>query len=88
MDGNVLPKLNEVMQELALQVEGVKKIEKCRLRKSGIGIFLELHVWVDGDMTVRRGHRIGHMVKDHIQSTVPRVLDTVVHLEPTAEKNH
>lgn len=58
---------------------------KCRVRKGGMGIFVELHVWVDADTTVRDGHRIGHTVKDHIKKTKPQVVDIVVHLEPFEE---
>ncbi len=88
LDGNVSDKLNDEMKKLASEVDGVNRIEKCRVRKSGVGLFLELHVWVDGDLTVREGHKIGHLVKSHIQSKVPRVIDAIVHLEPSAKVKH
>lgn len=78
----VFPEVDQEMRVLASEVEGVREIEKCRVRKSGIGIFLDLHVWVDAETTVREGHRIGHEVKDHMKKTKPQVVDIVVHLEP------
>ncbi len=85
LDGNVSDDLVTEMSAIAAQVEGVRKIEKCRIRKSGIGMFIELHVWIDGDLSVREGHSIGHLVKNRVQNEVPRVIDTVVHIEPAAE---
>lgn len=84
LDGNVSTELTAHIRDISAQVEGVRAIEKCRIRKSGIGMFVELHVWVDGDMTVREGHHIGHLVKDHLRGKFPRVLDAIVHLEPHA----
>lgn len=84
LDGNVSEDLINEMRAIAAQVEGVRKIEKCRIRKSGIGMFIELHVWIDGDLTVREGHHIGHLVKNRVQNEVQRVIDTVVHIEPAA----
>lgn len=82
LDGSVSQELNIEMRCLAEEVGGVREIEKCRVRKSGIGIFVELHVRVDPEISVREGHRIGHDVKDHIRERKPQVLDIVVHLEP------
>jgi len=82
LDGSVPVEVDREMRSLASEVPGVREIEKCRVRKSGIGIFVELHVWVDADTTVREGHRIGHEVKDHIKEAEPQVVDIVVHLEP------
>lgn len=82
LDGNVSNDLSEAMRARAQEVEGVADIEKCRVRKSGIGIFAEMHVRVDGDTTVREGHRIGHLVKEHVRMAYPRLVDLVVHLEP------
>ncbi len=85
LDGNVSTDLNAAMRDRALEVPGVAGIEKCRVRKSGIGLFVELHVQVDGDTPVREGHRIGHAVKDHLKAVKPEVVDVIVHLEPNDE---
>lgn len=82
LDGNVPGTIEDEVRRLASSVPGVAAIEKCRIRKSGTDIFVELHVGVHGDTTVREGHLVGHQVKDHIMDGNPRVLDVVVHLEP------
>jgi cation diffusion facilitator family transporter len=85
LDGNVNAAVNEEMRSLAAEVEGVRGIEKCRVRKSGIGMFVELHLLVDGDTPVREGHRIGHAVKDHMRAVKPQIVDVIVHLEPAPD---
>lgn len=82
LDGNLPENLIEEIRSLAREVPGVVDIEKCRLRKSGIRLFVELHVLVRGETTVREGHEIGHIVKDHLLAKNPRILDAVIHLEP------
>ncbi len=90
----LLPALNEVMDaavpehvarriiETAGCVHGVVAIEKCRIRKSGLGYLMDIHVEVDGDLSIREGHYIGHKVKDClIRSSLP-IIDVVVHVEP------
>lgn len=86
LDGKVSNGLSEMLRARAHEVPGVENIEKCRVRKSGIGIFAELHVQVDGDTPVREGHRIGHQVKAHIQAGHPQVVDLIVHLEPSGPR--
>jgi cation diffusion facilitator family transporter len=66
----------------AAEVPGVSSIDKCRIRKSGLGYFVEIHVVVDGDMTVRRGHDIAHQVKDALTTASLGILDVTVHVEP------
>jgi cation diffusion facilitator family transporter len=66
----------------ALQVPGVSSVDKCRVRKSGLGFFVEIHAVVDGEMTVRRGHEIAHQVKDALTATNLGILDVTVHIEP------
>lgn len=82
LDGNVPTAMAETIKSHASEVSGVRRIEKCRVRKSGTHLLAELHVWVDGDETVREGHRIAHAVKDHLMQEVPQILDVVVHIEP------
>ena len=73
---------NEV-RAIALSVSGVRSLDKCRVRKSGLSHLVDIHVRVDGELTVREGHDIAHAVKDALIASVPhRVSDVAVHIEP------
>jgi cation diffusion facilitator family transporter len=70
------------IQKAAVSVPGVLNVEKCLVRKMGISFYVDLHVGVDGGISVRDGHRIAHQVKDAIKSTDGRIADVLVHVEP------
>lgn len=88
------PALNEVMDAappdsfeervvaLASGVKGVVDIEKCRIRKSGLGYLMDIHVEVDSEIPIREGHLIGHEVKDQLLDSDLPITDVVVHIEP------
>jgi cation diffusion facilitator family transporter len=82
MDASVSPQVVAQVRELAAAVEGVTAIDKCRIRKSGLHLALDIHVVVDGDLTVRRGHEIAHLVKDRLLASQHRINDVIVHIEP------
>ncbi|MGA0369344.1 MAG: cation diffusion facilitator family transporter, partial [Kiritimatiellia bacterium] len=82
LDGAVAPEIETEVRRHAGEISGVSGIEKCIIRKSGIGYFVEIHVEVPGNMPVLRGHAIGHEVKAHLIETMPNLFDVVVHLEP------
>lgn len=74
--------LNE-LRAVAERVPNVVRIEKCRIRRSGMGLLMDIHVQVAGDLSVDQGHAIGHDVKNALmQSAAYRVADVVVHVEP------
>jgi cation diffusion facilitator family transporter len=70
------------IREVARSVPGVIEVEKCRARKMGLDFYIDLHVGVDGNMSVHEGHEIAHRVKSAIQQSDPRVADVLVHIEP------
>jgi cation diffusion facilitator family transporter len=74
--------LTEQIRRTALGVDGVRGIDDCRARKSGLGWLVDIHVEVDGDATVREGHRIAHEVKDALLGSPLKILDALVHIEP------
>jgi len=82
MDAAVTDGTEDEVRRAARAVEGVLDIEKCRIRKSGLGLLMDIHVVVDGDLTVRRGHEISHLVKDCLMDSRPAIHDVVVHIEP------
>lgn len=73
----------ENVRAVAASVEGVVAIEKCRVRKSGLGMFVDIHVVVDGEISVREGHALSHAVKDRLLAGVTGVQDVLVHIEPS-----
>ena len=75
----------ENVRAVAKRVTGVTDIEKCRIRKSGLGMFVDIHVVVDGEMSVRRGHALSHEVKDQLLTAIAGVQDVLVHIEPSTK---
>jgi cation diffusion facilitator family transporter len=91
------PALGEIMDEhlhddLILQIRKISKeekevigTEKCHVRKSGMSYHVDLHLVVDGDITVREGHEIAHSLKNQIQKKLPEIADVLIHVEPEDE---
>ncbi|MDV6169716.1 cation diffusion facilitator family transporter [Flavobacterium sp. DG1-102-2] len=82
LDEDLDPSLNERVRELAAEVTGVTNVEKCHTRKMGVHNHADLHIWVDGNLSVTDGHTISHAVKDHIQETLPQFIEVMIHIEP------
>ena len=76
---------NEIVQQvkrLASSVPKVKGIEKCHVRKMGFDHYVDIHIEVDGQLSVTEGHRIAHKVKDVLLQRSLRVTDVLIHVEP------
>ncbi len=82
MDSAPPPEMEAAVRAIAARVPGVADVEKCRVRKMGLEFYVDLHIGVDADITVRAGHDIGHSVKDAVRSAKPEVADVLVHIEP------
>lgn len=75
----------EVVQKvrsMALKVNDVKGIDKCFVRKMGFDYFVDIHVLVDANLPVHRGHEIAHKVKDILMNEYSNISDVLVHIEP------
>jgi cation diffusion facilitator family transporter len=70
------------IRSIAERVEGVSGIDLLRVRKSGLGLWVDIHVEVPGDKSVRDGHAVAHRVKDALLASNHRVMDALVHIEP------
>jgi cation diffusion facilitator family transporter len=72
----------DLVRKVAAAVPGVVEIDKNLVRKMGLSFYVDLHVKVDGNISVREGHHIAHAVKRAIQQSDPRIADVLVHIEP------
>lgn len=82
MDGAAPEQVESEIRKIASGVTGVLEIEKCRIRKSGLGLLMDIHVVVEGDISVREGHEIGHQVKSRLLESKLQITDVTIHVEP------
>ena len=88
------PALGELMDEqrheglvadirrIAADVDGVIDTEKCFVRKTGIAHHVDLHLVVDGRISVRAGHDVAHRLKARLMEELPSLADVLIHVEP------
>lgn len=82
MDAAPPDELERSIRTTARAVSGVVDVEKCLARKSGPGWLIDIHIEVDGALSVAQGHEIAHRVKDALIGSSIDVLDVLVHVEP------
>ena len=70
------------VRDVAMKVENVMGIDKCYVRKMGFDYFVDIHVLVDANLPVYKGHEIAHKVKDKLIKEYSNISDVLVHIEP------
>jgi cation diffusion facilitator family transporter len=62
--------------------DGVLGVDLVRARRSGLVVFLDVHIEVDKALTVEAGHVIASRVRTRVRSEMPEVADVLIHVEP------
>jgi cation diffusion facilitator family transporter len=70
------------IEELALEVDGVEAAHAVRTRYVGANLAVDLHVEVDGGLSVAEGHQIAVAVRRKLVDDGPDVTDAIVQIEP------
>lgn len=78
--------LIDSIRTAALEVPGVLGVEKVLARKTGFGYHVDLHIEVDGALTVAAGHVIGGRTRALLRERFDRVTDVLIHVEPAPEE--
>lgn len=76
------PDVAESVRARTHEVEGVKAIERCEVRRSGRGYRVVMHVEVDPLMTVADSHRLTGIIKAGVRAALPEIDTVLVHIEP------
>jgi len=82
MDEHHYDDLIDQIRTLSIKVPGIVATEKCQVRKVGMRYFIDLHIIVDGDISVREGHDIAHTLKDNLMHELPELANILIHVEP------
>jgi cation diffusion facilitator family transporter len=82
MDEHLYDDVAKQISEIAMKVPGITGTEKCHIRKGGMLYHVDLHASVNGNISVREGHDIAHMLKDRLKKEIPELADILIHIEP------
>ncbi len=72
----------EEIRAIVLEIPDVHGIDVLWVRGSGLSYLVDIHVEVDGSLSVQEGHQIAHIVKDRLMACELPILDVLVHIEP------
>jgi cation diffusion facilitator family transporter len=86
MDAAPSPEVTDKIIKTSFLVDGVIAIDKCFARKMGFQYYIDMHIIVDGSITVDKGHEISHKVKDKLIHSFSNVSDVLIHIEPATEE--
>ncbi len=74
--------VRERVLEVACAVDGVRNVENLKVRRSGLGFYVDLHVQADPAISLEDAHEIAATVKYAIVEAIPSVAGVLVHMEP------
>ena len=83
LDEHVYDDLVQQIRMISENVEGVEGTEKCLVRKTGMTYLVDLHLLVNGNLSVTQGHEISHITKDTLMEQLPELANILIHIEPT-----
>lgn len=86
MDGLNDPDLYRKVFNAVSGVKGAGNPHKTRIRKLGNAYMIDIDIEVDGNLSVREGHRIIMQVEEAIHQALDNVYDVQAHMEPAGNR--
>ena len=82
VDAGAPEEIQKKIEAIAYDNKSIQEVHAVRTRLISTSIQVDMHIVVDGSITVREGHEIADDVKDRIIVEIPEVLDVIVHVDP------
>ncbi|HKL13446.1 MAG TPA: cation diffusion facilitator family transporter [Halanaerobiales bacterium] len=73
---------SEEIRETVNKIAGVKDIKELRAHYSGVDLYVDLRIVVDGNLTVKEGHDISVDVRNRLLKECEQVKEVIVHIHP------
>jgi ferrous-iron efflux pump FieF len=81
MDQELPDEARARIRELALAHPQVRSVHDLRTRAAGPNAFVQIHLEMDGDLTLKEAHRISDAVEADILSAFPNA-EVMIHQDP------
>ena len=71
---------DRIIQEVS-KMEDIANVHAVRIRSSGAGWFVDMHVTMNGRMSLNKSHALTERIEEKVQAILPEA-DVTVHVEP------
>ena len=75
----------EAIEKIVAETQGVRGYHAFRARQVGGKVEMDVHVQVDGSLTVAEGHDTATAVRQRVQDADADVVKVIVHVEPASD---
>lgn len=72
----------ERVREVARAVDGALDVHRVRSRGTEGAAQVDLHLLIDGELSLREAHAIAHSVEAALRRAIPAIVDVTIHMEP------
>lgn len=76
----------EDLHAVVMGVQGIYACHNIRSRGSQDGIFIDMNIHVDPQLTTETAHQLTHEVIDVVKKNFPEVIEVLVHTEPRGHR--
>jgi cation diffusion facilitator family transporter len=83
IDAGAPQDIQKKITDIACSNQGVEEVHKVRTRYISTSILIDMHIVVDGSISVRVGHAIADEVENKIIDRIPNAMEVVVHVDPS-----
>lgn len=83
IDAGAPREIQKKITDIAGHHPGVLEVHKVRTRYISTSLLVDMHIVVDGSISVREGHAIADEVEIEIIGDIPKVLGVVIHVDPS-----
>jgi len=88
VDAGAPEEIQKKIAKIVCNTSGVREVHAVRTRYVSSSIQIDMHIVVDGSISVREGHEIADKVENSIISGLPEVVDVVVHVDPSEDSSN
>lgn len=82
VDTGLEPQEVQDIRAFICAIDGVENVHLLRTRRMGGRVLADVHLQVDGRISVSEGHHIGETVMYRLRRQFPNISDVVVHIDP------
>jgi cation diffusion facilitator family transporter len=83
IDAGAPKDIQKKITDIACTNPGVQEVHKVRTRYISTSILVDMHLVVDGSISVREGHAIADEIENKIITSISNVLGVVIHVDPS-----